>query len=285
MDQHAVSPVQKSGLRARTIYWERHVRISSWPGCNRSPLARGRIHLCNWNRHLRCRVPLHGRGGPYILSQKVFQSRIVQHRICQEPFQLRVLVFQRLQALGFGYVHAAELGFPLIDAGIADAVLAAKLRDRRASLVLLQNADDLFFCKTIALHSLVLSMGQSLLQNGLFQRGKVTTNEGRYAWARVGFQADNEFWFSAKEALLNTLKIDARFRNSTDLDLAIRIIDSNDPLALHYLTGLKNLVPVEAGGQNEMTSFGRALLTSVGSWRGEFDLTNKSYMQLLAGRR
>jgi len=39
--------------------------------------------------------------------------------------------------------------------------------------VLLQNADDLFVCKTIALHSLVLSMGQSLLQNGLFQRGKV----------------------------------------------------------------------------------------------------------------
>ncbi|WP_210268711.1 hypothetical protein, partial [Rhizobium rhizogenes] len=33
---------------------------------------------------------------------------------------------------------------------------------------------DLFVCETIALHSLVLSMGQSLLQNGLFQRGKVT---------------------------------------------------------------------------------------------------------------
>jgi hypothetical protein len=39
--------------------------------------------------------------------------------------------------------------------------------------MLLQNADDLFVCKTVALHSLVLSMGQSLLQNGLFQRGKV----------------------------------------------------------------------------------------------------------------
>lgn len=51
---------------------------------------------------------------------------------------------------------------------------AAKLRDRRASLVLLQNADDLFVCETYALHFLVLSMGQSLLQNGLFQRGKVT---------------------------------------------------------------------------------------------------------------
>ncbi|WP_259132211.1 hypothetical protein, partial [Rhizobium sp. BK661] len=30
-----------------------------------------------------------------------------------------------------------------------------------------------FVCETAALHSLVLSMGQSLLQNGLFQRGKV----------------------------------------------------------------------------------------------------------------
>ncbi|AHG50187.1 hypothetical protein RLEG12_00870 (plasmid) [Rhizobium leguminosarum bv. trifolii CB782] len=37
-----------------------------------------------------------------------------------------------LQPLGFGHVHAAELGFPLIDTGIADAVLAAKLRDRSA---------------------------------------------------------------------------------------------------------------------------------------------------------
>ncbi|WP_210212255.1 hypothetical protein, partial [Rhizobium anhuiense] len=41
-------------------------------------------------------------------------------------------------------------------------------------LVLLQNADNLFVCETVALHSLVLSMGQSLLQNGLFQRGKVS---------------------------------------------------------------------------------------------------------------
>ncbi|ABY37628.1 hypothetical protein ASZ97_15685 [Brucella melitensis] len=79
-----------------------------------------------------------------LLSQKVFQSGVVEHRICQEPFQLCVFVFQRLQPLGLGHVHAAELGFPFIDAGIADAVLATKLRDRRARLVLLQNADDLF---------------------------------------------------------------------------------------------------------------------------------------------
>ncbi|ASY61131.1 diguanylate cyclase/phosphodiesterase (GGDEF & EAL domains) with PAS/PAC sensor(s) (plasmid) [Sinorhizobium sp. CCBAU 05631] len=40
--------------------------------------------------------------------------------------------------------------------------------------MLLQNADDLFVRETVALHhSLAFSMGQSLLQNGLFQRGKV----------------------------------------------------------------------------------------------------------------
>jgi len=72
------------------------------------------------------------------------------------------------------YIHTAELGLPFIDAGIADAALAAKLRDRRASLVLLQNADNLFVRETVALHSLVLLMGQSLLQNGLFQWGKVS---------------------------------------------------------------------------------------------------------------
>ncbi|WP_210268697.1 hypothetical protein, partial [Rhizobium rhizogenes] len=33
---------------------------------------------------------------------------------------------------------------------------------------------NLFVRETCALHSLVLSIGQSLLQNGLFQRGKVT---------------------------------------------------------------------------------------------------------------
>lgn len=60
-----------------------------------------------------------------------------------------------------------RIGLPFIDAGIADAVLAAKLRDRRACLVLLQNADDLFVRQTVPIHSLVLSMGQSLLQNGV----------------------------------------------------------------------------------------------------------------------
>jgi hypothetical protein len=43
--------------------------------------------------------------------------------------------------------------------------------------VLLQDADDLFVRETAALHSLILSMGQSLHQNGIFRRGKVSGDE------------------------------------------------------------------------------------------------------------
>lgn len=77
---------------------------------------------------------------------------------------------QRLQSLGLRYVHPAELGLPFIDAGIADAVITTKLRDQCARLMLLQNTNNLFVGETVALHSLALSMGQSLLQYGLCQR-------------------------------------------------------------------------------------------------------------------
>jgi hypothetical protein len=46
-------------------------------------------------------------------------------------------------------------------------VLAAKIGHRNPGLVLLQYPDDLLFRKTIALHALVLVVGQSELQTGL----------------------------------------------------------------------------------------------------------------------
>ena len=58
----------------------------------------------------------------------------------------------------------AELGLPLVDAGVADAMLAAQIGDRNAGLVLLQNPDDLLFRKATALHALVLVLGQNELQ-------------------------------------------------------------------------------------------------------------------------
>jgi hypothetical protein len=108
-----------------------------------------------------------------LLSQKVFQSGIVEHGICQKPFQLRVPVFQRLQPSVFRHFHAAELRFPFIDAGIADAVLAAKLRDRRASLVLLQKADDLLGCET------AVSFSGPLKGPELISKWTISTGQGQ----------------------------------------------------------------------------------------------------------
>src|SRR3954471_2330339 len=109
-----------------------------------------------------------------LLSQEILQRRVVQHGIRQQPLQLRVLVLQCPQPPGLRDIHPTEFGFPFVDAGVADAVLAAEIGDRHPGLVLLQNPDDLFFRKTIALHALVLVLGQSELQTGLSPRGKVT---------------------------------------------------------------------------------------------------------------
>ena len=52
-------------------------------------------------------------------------------------------------------------------------MIAAKIGDRNAGLVLLQDAYDLFFRKSTALHVLVLRMGQNELQAELALRGNV----------------------------------------------------------------------------------------------------------------
>ncbi len=118
-----------------------------------------------------------------LLSQQVLQSRIVEHCVRKTASASR----SRLPASSASWLRTrpcAELRFPFIDAGIADAVLAAKLRDRRACLELLQYPDNLFVRETIALHSLVLSMGQRLLQNGLVQRAKVNLVMQAYGVAK-----------------------------------------------------------------------------------------------------
>lgn len=53
-------------------------------------------------------------------------------------------------------------------------MLPAEIGDRNPRFVLLQNPDDLFFRKPLALHALVLGLGQNELQTGLSSRGKVT---------------------------------------------------------------------------------------------------------------
>ena len=88
------------------------------------------------------------RASPF-LCQQVLQRHIVEHGTGQHALELAVLIFQRTEPLGFGHIHAAELGSPFVDAGLADTVLAAKITHRDTRLVLLQNADDLFFQKRL----------------------------------------------------------------------------------------------------------------------------------------
>ncbi|WP_205315948.1 hypothetical protein, partial [Ochrobactrum sp. 3-3] len=47
---------------------------------------------------------------------------------------------------------------------------------------------------TVALHSLVLSMGQSLLQNGLSQRGKVIENQNNAEYQSLPIGWSQQIW-------------------------------------------------------------------------------------------
>ena len=67
--------------------------------------------------------------------------------------QAPVFVLQLLHAGHQRGVHAAELGAPFVERGVADAVLAAQFRDWRAALGLLEEGDDLAIGKTGRLHA------------------------------------------------------------------------------------------------------------------------------------
>ncbi len=111
------------------------------------------------------------------IYRELKRNWFVEHGIGQHALELAVLVFQRPKPLGLGHIHPAELGFPFVDAGIAHAMLATQVSDRDARLVLRQDADDLFFRKTTALHVLVLCLGQNELQAGLSPGGNVSDHD------------------------------------------------------------------------------------------------------------
>ncbi len=82
--------------------------------------------------------------------------------------QAPVFVLQFLHAGHQRGIHAAELGAPFVERGVADAVLAAQLWDWRAALGLLEDGDDLAIGKTGRFHA-ELSKNLSL-ENSTFKR-------------------------------------------------------------------------------------------------------------------
>jgi hypothetical protein len=80
------------------------------------------------------------------------QCRSIQHRIGQKPLQLAILIFKRPQLLGITDIHAAELGFPVVQCRFRDTVLPRQITRLRTRLMLAQNTNDLFFRKPFPLH-------------------------------------------------------------------------------------------------------------------------------------
>src|SRR6056297_1312100 len=105
-----------------------------------------------------------------VFSEHFLERRDIEHLLRQHLLQLRILGLQRLQPPGVGHFHAAILRPPLVEGRIANPVLAAQILCAQPSLVLLQNANDLFFAETASLHRLSPSVENRLTSNrGLFR--------------------------------------------------------------------------------------------------------------------
>jgi hypothetical protein len=87
---------------------------------------------------------LFGRGRHHFLPKRSFNAALSSAESASSRFS-RVPP-ARLQPLGLRCLQPTERSFPFVDAGVADAMLlAAQIADRHASLMLLQNPDDLIF--------------------------------------------------------------------------------------------------------------------------------------------
>src|SRR5690606_7789235 len=96
-------------------------------------------------------------GGPYHFFDRSSRSaRCFQHLVGEQLLQLRILLFQRPQALGVGHLHPPILRLPVIQGRFAHPVLAGQIGRLRTRLVLAQNPDDLLFRKPLPLHLSVL---------------------------------------------------------------------------------------------------------------------------------
>nr|BAH89853.1 UDP-glucose pyrophosphorylase [uncultured bacterium] len=106
-----------------------------------------------------------------VFCQHLTQRRHIHHRLRQKLLQARILLLQRLQPLGLRHLHAAILLAPGVKGRVGYPVFAAQLTGRHASLMLLQNADDLFLRKPGSLHCLSPSLRNRLTQNREHLRG------------------------------------------------------------------------------------------------------------------
>ena len=84
--------------------------------------------------------------------EQLLEDHHVQGLVCHKLLELAVLVFEQAQPSGVADLQAAELLPPLVVGGLADAVAAAEILNRSASLRFVEDLDDLFFGVSLSFH-------------------------------------------------------------------------------------------------------------------------------------
>jgi len=82
----------------------------------------------------------------------VLQHGVVEHRFGEQLLSLALSLLECPQPSGIGHIEPAVLGLLIVEDRAADLVLAADVRCLRASLLLAQHPNDLFFRKLAWLH-------------------------------------------------------------------------------------------------------------------------------------
>src|ERR1017187_7420073 len=91
------------------------------------------------------------RASPFF-SEHPLEGRHVQRQLGDDVLQSPVFILEHAQLLGVAHVHAAVLGFPAIEALLADPMPPAQVLRLGSSLGLLENRDDLLLGKPLPLH-------------------------------------------------------------------------------------------------------------------------------------
>jgi len=144
------------------------------------------------------------------------QDLVVEGLLGHEPLEPRVLFFRGLQPRRLAPLQAAVLLLPAVEGLLADAVLAAERRRRRARFMLLQDADDLFLREPAPAHAVLLgapprrglplsvdqfSGGRSLVR----QTGRGASLGLMHLVGRGGFREDRHVAILAPRQAVETL--------------------------------------------------------------------------------
>ena len=84
--------------------------------------------------------------------QRILHRCFLEHRFCQQLFELGILRFQFPQTLGFTHVHATVLRLPTIKRAVGNTVFTDYLTGWNTGFMLFEDSNDLLLRVGLALH-------------------------------------------------------------------------------------------------------------------------------------